>query len=435
MGTPTPGARTVSAHDTPAGIEAVSGVPGVTIGSSLGGRRLPSKNPPEPTVDGDGMGVDANDAALEPLLDGLTGALRDGRRRLLVELRRRGYSIDSLENAIAEDRLAVLLLDEVLADGATLTAHDVAESYNLAASDILRASRLLGLRPASEDDPAFDESQRLAFGMLQLARSAGVSEATIDTMLCALAQHLWQLAADVLVIMGDEFIQAGDTEYELAHRYEEAARVLVPGAGPLVAGVFGAHLRVRMRDNFVTPQEAELGALRAVAQCGVAFVDVVGFTELSERLEAGQLKSIATRLVDAANAVVEPPVRLVKTVGDAIMLMSRDTVALVDTLVELFPIIASDPELPAVHSGLASGPAHIGGADVYGATVNLASRLTDLAPTGKLWAHDAVVSACAHVEWCPRGHQRVKGLHDPVALYELGGVAGGHDRAVARRIT
>jgi adenylate cyclase len=362
---------------------------------------------------------DHDDASLEELLGELSGALREGRRRLLVELRTRGYSIAQLRQAISEDRLAILLLDEVLADGTVLSVRDIADAYGLDPSDIERTCRLLGFRPGSADEPFFTEAQRAAFGMLRLARDLGVSDPALDALVAVIGQHLWQLASDALIILGDEFAHPGDTECELAHRYEDVARVLVPAAGPLVGGLFGGYLRTRMRENFVTPQEAQLGHLRAITHVAVAFVDVVGFTGLSERVEAGQLKSIATRLADAASSVIEPPVRLVKTIGDAIMLMSRDTHALVDALLKLFPVVRDDPELPAVHAGLACGPAHIGGADVYGSPVNLASRLTDLAPTERIWTHDAVTAACPDHDWRPRGHQRIRGLQDRVAVLEL----------------
>jgi adenylate cyclase len=362
---------------------------------------------------------DGDDADIEPLLRGLTGRLREGRRRLILELLERGYPLDQVRQSVSQDRLAVVMLDAVLSERASLTARDVADACDLDVTDVLHAWRLLGFGSVGEDEPVFDDHLIVAFRILRSAREAGVSEAGIDALCTLLGQHLWQLASDVLILLGNEFARTGDSEYELAHRYEDAARMLVPTAVPLVAGVLPAQLRQRMRENFVTAEEAERGVLRAIADVAVAFVDVVGFTELSQRVEAGQLQSIATRLVDAANSVIEPPVRLIKTIGDAILLMSRDTAALVDVLVKLFPIIRAQRGLPAVRAGLARGPVHIGGADAYGAPVNLASRLTDLAPTGRMWTHDAVAAACPDREWCNRGRQAIKGVHEPVTIFEL----------------
>jgi adenylate cyclase len=255
---------------------------------------------------------------------------------------------------------------------------------------------------------------------IKVARDYGLSQEALDEVLVVLGRHMWQLAADIEVVVGNELGRPGDTEYELAHRYADAARVLAPIAAPLINSAFAAHLRERMRDIFVTPQEAEFGSLHSVTDIAVAFVDVVGFTGLGERVDAGQLKSIAGSLVAVADEVVELPVRLVKTVGDAILLMARDASALVEALLQVDACARLQPGLPAVHSGIAYGPAYIGGADVFGAPVNLASRLTDLAPPGTIWANDAVVRETGGAfTWMERGAHTVKGHDDPLLTFEL----------------
>jgi adenylate cyclase len=367
--------------------------------------------------------VDIDDRVVAELVDGLDAGVGEGRERLLRELCGRGYSVGALREAIAADRLAVLLLEDVYSEIASLSAREIAAASDLEVGEVLRCCRLLGLTPVAVDDPAFDQEALGAFQALHLARESGMSERSVDEVLGTLGHHMWQLASDVLIIMGDEFARAGDTEYELAHRYADAARLIGPAALPLVTSAFQAHLRERMREIFVSPAEAQHGALRAIAETTVAFVDVVGFTELGERVEAGELKSVAVRLADAASSVTEPPVRIVKTVGDAIMVTSRETEPLIEMLVKLLPALSAQPTIPAVHVGVARGPAHVGGADVYGAPVNLASRLTDLAPADRIWVSESVRAECPGREWRERGPSRVKGLREPVMVFELRPVA------------
>ena len=108
-----------------------------------------------------------------------------------------------------------------------------------------------------------------------------------------------------------------------------------------------------------------------------------------------------------------------KTVGDAILLMSRETAPLVDTLVRLLERWRNDRDVPQVHTGVARGPSYVGGADVYGASVNLASRLTDLAPAGVVWASRAAVDDDIGGRWVARGTRPVKGTVKPVEVFEL----------------
>jgi adenylate cyclase len=360
------------------------------------------------------------DAVVAGMVAGLDAEAAAGRERLIRELHDRGFTVGVLREAIANDRLAVLPLEQVYREAIALTARDVAAACDLEVEEVLRFCHLLGVTPVTVDEPAFDDEAVASFQAFRLARASGMSQASIEELQSLLGRHMWQLACDVLIVMGNEFARSGDTEYELAHRYADAARLIGPAALPVVASAFQAHLRERMREIFVTPDEARHGALRAIAEVTVAFVDVVGFTELGERVEAGELKSVAARLVAAASALSEPPVRIVKTVGDAVMLASRESAPLIDVVVKLVPNLRVQSDVPPVHVGIARGPAHIGGADVYGASVNLASHLTDLAPANRIWVSQSVrVDVPDGVRFVAQGRRPVKGVTKPIAVFEL----------------
>jgi len=358
-------------------------------------------------------------ALLDEVLAGIDGPLRTGRQRLVDELLEHGYDVEALREAHRQDRLVVLLLDEAFHESAFLTARDVSEACGVPVDDVLHVSRLLGVPVADANTPGYDEHSCEAIATLKLARAYGISEPAIEQMILVLGRHMSRLAADLEVIVGDELGRAGDTEYELAHRYVDAARVLAPSAVPLVCWGITTHLRDRMRDIFVTAEEAEYGSLRAVADVAVAFVDVVGFTSLGERVDAGALKTIATRLVDVAEAALVPRVRIVKSLGDAILLMSRSAPALLRVVATINDVMLGDPDAPPIHCGAAYGKAHIGGADVYGAPVNLASRLTDIAPSGSIWADAALAQECDDFRWTALGRRAIKGAEAPVAVFRL----------------
>jgi len=362
---------------------------------------------------------DERTALLDEVLAGIDGPLRTGRERLVDELLERGFDVETLREAHRQDRLVVLLLDEAFHETAFLTARDVAEACGVPVDDVLHVSRLLGVPVDDANTPAYDEHSCEAVGTLKLARAYGMSESAIEQLVLVLGRHMSRLAADMEVIVGDELGRAGDTEYELAHRYVDAARVLAPSAVPLVCFGITTHLRDRMRDIFVTAEEAEYGSLRAVADVAVAFVDVVGFTSLGERVDAGELKTIATRLVDVAEAALVPRVRLVKSLGDAILLMSRSAPALLRVVTTINDVMLADPDAPPIHCGAAFGKAHLGGADVYGAPVNHASRITDLAPSGEIWADDALVQMCEAFRWTSLGPREIRGANEPVQVFRL----------------
>jgi adenylate cyclase len=344
----------------------------------------------------------------------------EGRARLLAELTELGYSPAELDQAIAQDRLAVLLLQQVFRNLASFTASDVARESGAAEAEVLRMWRLLRRRSVAPDEQVFDSHACEAMRVVQSARNYGVSQQAIDELLSVLGHRMWQLAADLLIILGNEFARPGDTEYELAHRYADAAAVFATATEPMVSSAFNAHFRDRLQEIFVSPAEAYDGSLRATTDVTVAFVDVVGFTALGQRVEARELKTVAARLVDLATDVIEAPVWLINTVGDAILLMSRDSTALAGALAAILERAAATTTLPPVHAGAACGDAHVGGGDVYGAPVNLASRLTDLAPARRLWTTaDLAARTASACSWRPLGPRSIRGSSESVEVFEL----------------
>ena len=152
----------------------------------------------------------------------------------------------------------------------------------------------------------------------------------------------------------------------------------------------------------------------------VAFADLVGFTKLGEEVAIEELEHVASRLAALVTDVVNPPVKFIKMIGDAAMLVSPDADAMIAGLLELVSATdAAGPDFPQLRAGVTFGPVLARGGDWFGSTVNLASRVTSLARAGSVLATGEVrenVSSDA-VSWSDAGRRRVRGLPDPVALY------------------
>jgi adenylate cyclase len=163
--------------------------------------------------------------------------------------------------------------------------------------------------------------------------------------------------------------------------------------------------------------EREAGQIAGAQEMAVCFADLVGFTRLGGELEAGQLGSVAVKLGELATGAAKPPVRLVKTIGDAAMLVSPEPGALVEVALALVEG-AQEAELPSVRAGLAMGPALLRAGDFYGHAVNLASRVTGIARPGSVLCTKEVRDAAPdEFDWSPAGRHKLKGVSSPVALY------------------
>ena len=83
--------------------------------------------------------------------------------------------------------------------------------------------------------------------------------------------------------------------------------------------------------------------------------------------------------------MAEPPVRLVKLIGDAAMLVSTDTGAMVEAALRMVEAAEREgDDFPRLRAGIAHGSLHVQGGDYYGRPVNLASRLTAVARPGSV---------------------------------------------------
>ena len=82
--------------------------------------------------------------------------------------------------------------------------------------------------------------------------------------------------------------------------------------------------------------------------------------------------------------------RVVKQIGDAVMLVSPDAAAAVETCLALVERAEAEEDFPPLRAGIAYGPAVNRWGDWFGSTVNVASRLTARARPGAVLVTEAV---------------------------------------------
>jgi len=345
------------------------------------------------------------------LLDGLDGHERAARVALLERLISEGFSEQELKAAVAEDRLALVPLERVL--GGKYTAAEVEERSGVPASLVIRIRRLQGLPEPGAEERAFSDEDIAAAKSTRLFLDAGLDEDAIVTITRVLGEAMSRLAATTAAA----FLEPGDSEDDVARRWAALAEKLVPALSPVLLATFKAHLREQVRRAVLSRAERESGRLAVEQEQAVCFVDLVGFTRLGGELEAQELGGVVGTFSELAADVAEGPVRLVKTIGDAAMLVSRAPGPLVEAALRLVDA-AQEADLPATRAGVACGLTTFRAGDFYGHAVNLASRITGIARPGSVLcdqsAHDAAGEA---FDWSFAGRHRLKGIGDAVPLY------------------
>lgn len=122
---------------------------------------------------------------------------------------------------------------------------------------------------------------------------------------------------------------------------------------------------------------------RSDTEQAVGFADITAFTKLTKRLSARDLSEVVDHFESLAFDIVSTHGgRVVKLIGDEVMFVVDDPAAAARIGLDLLEGAERGPQNVRLHCGIAYGATVDVGGDVFGSTVNLASRLTTLARPG-----------------------------------------------------
>jgi adenylate cyclase len=358
----------------------------------------------------------------EGLLDGVEGEARDDRLTLLEQLAGEGVPLEELREAVAAGRLTLLPVERGIAgDGPRYTPREIAEISEADLDLLQRASSALGLPYPDPDERALNEADLDAARRVKAFLDAGLPEDGIIQVARTIGMGTARVADANRELIRRTLMQPGDTERDLALRFAAAAEHMLPIFEPTLLYAQRAHLLEQIRRDVIGTADLASGELGATSEVSVCFADLVGFTKLGEEIAPEELGLVAGRLEEMASAVAEPPVRLVKTIGDAAMLVSPDAEEMTAAALRLVEASEEEgEEFPSLRAGIARGHALAQTGDYYGRPVNLASRITGIAKPGSVLVEPEVKKAAPGAfEYSFAGERRLKGFDARVKLYRV----------------
>ena len=125
----------------------------------------------------------------------------------------------------------------------------------------------------------------------------------------------------------------------------------------------------------------------------VLFADLAGYTALTEVHGDQDAAEVADRFYALARANLVGDARLVKTIGDAVMIVATTAANAVATALGLAAAVTAEPAFPTLRVGLHAGVAIERNEDYFGATVNLAARVSSYARGGQILCTTSVADA------------------------------------------
>ena len=359
-----------------------------------------------------------------PEVDGTGGwtAAAVAHARIVARLRERGHRLEHIRQAGREGRLAYGYIAEILSgDEPPRTLTDAADATGLEPALIERFWASIGLPPAALERLGDEDVQALHYvasvlgagfplvAFLQLCRVYGLALSQIADAEVRLF-HLY---------VHEPLIREGVPGLQMAEEMESLASDLLPLASPLMDYVHQRFLRHYVEQDVVGHMEVELEDEDAVVgrvRVAIAFADLAGFTRFTE--EEGEEEALSTieRFVERVSSTLPEGARVVKTIGDEVMVVGQDIAALVDWAVGFVKLFEERPE-PRI--GIHWGAVLYRDGDYYGREINLASRVVARARGGEVLVTDSVIDAVkgsSHLAFEEIGQVKLKGFDEPRRL-------------------
>jgi adenylate cyclase len=305
-----------------------------------------------------------------------------------------------------------------------VSAREISQTHNLDLLLLQRLQRAIGLARVDDPDAAVHmRADGEAAAYAQRFVDLGLNPDQIVLVVRVLAEGLSHAAEVMRYAALSAIMRPGATELEIAKASKALVSQIAPQLGPMIEQMLFMQLRHTMETEAVNAAERAAGTplpgARAVA---VAFADLVGFTKLGEVVSPEELGQLASRLAGLARDVTVPPVRFIKTIGDAVMFVCPEPAPLLDVVLKLVEAVDTDNDFPRLRAGVSSGMAVSRAGDWFGSPVNVASRVTGVARPGTVLVADSVWEAVAESgEFAGSfaGLRRFKGVKNEVKLFRI----------------
>ena len=332
----------------------------------------------------------------------------DERREIIEILAELGLTDDQVPVSLHD--AAPMASDAVFARGDIYTLREVAERVGSGLSDVAEGFRHLGI---VADDP-----DRVNFSEHDVTLAVFLRDAIAGVLTDQEGQEILHIAGTALATIAEAAVanHVQGPERRIAGFIENTRINIIAAELGLVLGdqlsvAFRHHLRQAAAANRRTQNYEH----RELVTLAIGFLDLVGFTTLSQELAVAELVDLVKAFERRAHELAhECQTRIVKLIDDEVMFVAERPVDAARFVAGLTDSLTDDAVIP--RGGLAYGDLVNIHGDYFGPVVNLAARLTDSAIPGEVLVDESIA---AHVDTEPAGRRMLKGFDAPVRVHTL----------------
>jgi adenylate cyclase len=354
--------------------------------------------------------------------DGSWSAMAVAHARIVARLRSRGHGLDEIRKAVDEGRLAYGFVEDLFPSPRRRhSIAEVSEQTGLEKALIERIWTTIGL-PQREHEEFSDEDVQ-ALHYVASVLDAGFPLVAFLQLTRVYGQTLSQIAdAETRlfhIYVHEPLMREGVPGMEMAEEMEHLARDLLPLASPIMDFIHRRFLQHFVEQDVVGHMEVDLGEDSELGRVRVAlaFCDLAGYTRFTEEEGEEEALSFVERFIESVVDTLPDDARVVKTIGDEVMIVGQDVRAVVDWAVGFQRLF---DERPASRIGIHQGPVIYRDGDYFGRDVNLTSRVVARARGSEVLVTDSVVEAVRgseHLAFEGIGSVKLKGFDEPRSLF------------------
>jgi adenylate cyclase len=288
--------------------------------------------------------------------------------------------------------------EQLLGRPLALRRRDVSRGAEVSLLSARKFWHALGFPVVDTDDELFTEADLKALSSVaELVREGLLDETTALSLTRAFARSADRLAGWQSQLIAEaveaDMSAGGDAEgqgeetrsfptIETARETARRLAVLADRLEPLLVYAWRRHLSATV-SRMLADAEPETYGMTKLRSVG--FADLVNFTALVRKMSERDLARLVSRFEAlSADVITAHGGRLIKTVGDEVLFTTVGAAPAAAIALDLVETMSDDDVLPDVRIGMARGPIISRLGDVFGTTVNRASRLTAVAQAGSV---------------------------------------------------
>jgi adenylate cyclase len=362
------------------------------------------------------------DTGVIPGYDGTWTPAQAAHARIVARLRERGHSLQSIRRAGEAGRLAFAYTEDLFpSDEDGIPLDEAAREVELEPALIQRIYAAAGFPSGTLDSMTEDDLQLLRYIAAVLA--AGFPLVAFLQLVRVYGQALAQIAdAEVRLFhlyVHEPLMRDGLPGLEMAEEMQGLAREMLPLASPMMDAMHQRFLAHFVEQDVVGHMEMDLDGKLDIGRLRVtiAFADLAGYTRLTEELGDEMAVEFVERFTEAVENTLPDDARVVKTIGDEVMVVGSDVGALAEWAVGFQELVQDERPLPRI--GIHHGEVVYRDGDYFGREVNLSARVVARAAGGEVLVTRSVVDASRteHLRFDRIGEVKLKGFRDATELF------------------